>query len=67
MKRTLNGETSNAAVKRAEDAGEYVYYRSNHGRWYVMQNGQIVFGDGLHPAHYEDCVRWVNAPREATQ
>lgn len=67
MKRTLRGETSNAAVKRAEDAGEYVYYRANHGRWYVTQHGQIVFGEGLHPAHYEDCVMWVRSMSEATQ
>lgn len=61
MKRTMNGETSNAAIKRATDAGEYVYWRSTRNRWYVLRNNKIVVGEGLHPVHLGDCQMWVRS------
>ncbi len=58
---TMNGMTSNAAIKRAELAGEYYYKRTNSNRWYVYRAGRAIFGCGTMPATLESCKAFVQA------
>jgi len=56
---TMNGLTSNAAIKRAENAGEYYFRRSNSNRWYVYHAGRAIFGFTDAPATLDTCKKFV--------
>jgi len=59
MKQTLNGLSSNAAIRKAKATGEMYFVRSNANRWYVMRGDECLFGRGLHPATLDACKWFV--------
>ena len=62
MYKNLSGQVmGDNAVNRARQNNEHYYYRANGGRWYVMCGKDIVFGEGLQPAHLEDCQMWMRS------
>jgi hypothetical protein len=56
---TQNGLTSNGAIKRAENADEYYYKRTNSNRWYVWHGGKAIFGFTQQPCTLETCKKFV--------
>ena len=57
---TERNEMTNDAIKRAINAGEIWFDRSNSNRWYAMKGEVIIFGGGHVRRNLTECKAFAD-------